>query len=200
MSGAHRALPALPILGVLLAIELQRWWGRRPFNMLVSTAALTIALAPSVETFVTYPYQDKPLLPYLLAREYRKNVALDLRSNPAFFYRSDVHLFRGLHSMQPWDKTMQGAQFSGSCVPEPPPPTNSIVMTVVQGPCEKSPAPPGYIELQRFSNREFKGVLMYLYTEHAATAGSASSQDPGTADSRVAPSISNLIDTSQAID
>ena len=200
MSGAHRALPALPILGVLLAIELQRWWGRRPFNMLVSTAALTIALAPSLETFVTYPYQDKqPLLPYLLAREYRKNVPLDLRSNPAFFYRSDVHLFRGLHRMQPWDKTMQGAQFSGSCVPEPPPPTNSIVMTVVQGPCEKSPTPPGYIELQRFPNREFKGVLMYLYTEHAATAGSASSQDPGTADFRVAPPISNFIDTPQAI-
>lgn len=169
--------------------------------MLVSTAALTIALAPSLETFVTYPYQDKPLLPYFLAGAYRKNVPLDLRRNPAFFYRSDVSLFNGLQlRLQPWDKTMQGAQFSGSCVPEPPPPTNSIVMTVVQGPCENSPAPPGYTELRRFPNRQFKSVLMYLYTEHAATAGSASSQDPGTADLRAAPPISNFIDTSQAID
>ncbi len=182
MRGAHRALPALPVLGILLAIELRRWWGPRPFNTIASTAALTIALAPSVETFVTYPYQDNPLFAYFLARAHKENVPFGVRIHPAYFYRSDVYLFDALQrSVQPWDRSMQGAQFSGRCVPEPPPPPNSIVLTVIKGPCEENPAPPGYIELQRFSNLPFKGVLMYLYTEGAATAGSASSQAPSAA-------------------
>ena len=183
MTGMHRAAPVFPLFVLLVAFGFAR--RIEPYRLSNRALALLVlcVVVPGIWTVYRLPIPNLPPLSFRVWQVAQKVTPRGERPVPTLLTRDDIAALGELPKhylyLNP-DRTYE--HYSGSCLPQMPVPPNTLVVTIDDGACQKTPSREGFEEVAawgEFLLGEWQYTANTIRVYRALPKSNGQDADPG---------------------